>query len=406
MPSRCNWQPVPAGLPPTRIRSRTTSRGWRCCRPSTRPRWAGNSAPGISRTLRLRRSTPSATVGRPSGSTAGSSAPGPKTNRARSTCTTSNGLLPPAVTRSTPESPTSKQWWATPASQSASPATSTPGSSVDHWSSVALSRQLSRVEHRERSMANRLAPRGHERSAVRHAQQTAYAPGPQTIESQAQHPYGLRPRATNDQRSRGPSRRLAPRGHERSAVRHAQQTARAPGPQTIESQAQHPHGCRRRATNDRRSGAPSRRLAPPGHKRSKAEHNTRTAAAGGPRTIGGQARPADGLRPRATNDRKPSTTPARLPPAGHERPAVERAQRTACAPGPQTTISAAQRAFRRASASRLTLRATESGVRSAASDDSRRERPRRGAPGSVWTEERANTFFVCERRGKTEPIGA
>ena len=54
-----------------------------------------------------------------------------------------------------------------------------------------------------------------------------------------------------------------------------------------------------------------------------------------------------------------------------------------------TTARRERQAFRRAQRGRL-----------------RRERPRSGAPGSVWTEERADTLFVCERGRKTEPIGA
>ncbi|BAK37214.1 hypothetical protein MLP_42000 [Microlunatus phosphovorus NM-1] len=148
----------------------------------------------------------------------------------------------------------------------------------------------------------RATPAGHKRPAITRTQQTACAAGPRTIGGQARPADGSRPRATNDRKPSTTPARLPPAGHKRPAVRRAQQTACAPGPQTIESRAQHPYGCRRRATNDRRSGAPSRRLAPPGHKRSKAKHNTRTAAAGGPRTAGGRACPENGLRPRATND--------------------------------------------------------------------------------------------------------
>ncbi|BAK37215.1 hypothetical protein MLP_42010 [Microlunatus phosphovorus NM-1] len=149
---------------------------------------------------------------------------------------------------------------------------------------------------------------------------------------------------------------------------------------------------RRGATNDRRSGTPSRRLAPPGHKRSKAKHNTRTAAAGGPQTTGGQARPADGLRPRATNDRKPSTTPVRLPPAGHERSAVRRAQQTACAPGPQTIESQAQHPHgcrRRATNGR---RSSVPRERLAPPGHKRQSVPRSGPSG-----ERQRAGLPCER---------
>ena len=279
-------------------------------------------------------------------------------------------------------------------------------------------------------MANRLAPRGHERSAVRHAQQTAYAPGPQTIGGQARpsrrltppghkrpavrrtrrtayapgpqttggqaHPEnGLRPRATNDRQPSATPVRLPPAGHERPAVGRAQRTAYARGPQTTGSQARHPYGLRPRATNDRQSGAPSRPLTPPGHKRPAVRRALQTAYAPGPQTIDSRARGPYGVRPRATNDRRSGAPSGRLAPSGHKRqpvphsgPSDKRLRVGSRRDQPRRRAPDRPR-FPAGVSARLTLRAAES-----------------GAPDPIWTEERANTFFVCERRGKTQPIGA
>ena len=75
--------------PTTSSRPSRSSRGRRCCRRWTRPRWAGSSGTGTSARTRRSCSTRAATPGRPSGGTGGSSAAGGRARTARSSCSCS-----------------------------------------------------------------------------------------------------------------------------------------------------------------------------------------------------------------------------------------------------------------------------------------------------------------------------
>ncbi|BAK37535.1 hypothetical protein MLP_45210 [Microlunatus phosphovorus NM-1] len=113
----------------------------------------------------------------------------------------------------------------------------------------------------------------------------------------------------------------------------------ARGPHRRTGHAGITHASRPRATNDRRPGGTSVRLAPAGHKRPQARRNLRTARARGPQTTAGQTEPPNGSRPRATNDRRPDGTSERLAPPGHERTRSS----TPGANGPMMTVSGSGR---------------------------------------------------------------